>query len=147
MTATGVTFMAENYQARPRERLGAYLERMYPGPGRDKRLAVDIATSPRAARNLFAGHWPGDETMAAIVRRFGNDVLRVLFAPEIDPVVAELEEREARLARELEGLRAQKRAVQGSGKLGAVLLDGDPDQAPAPLLDLIERPRTLARSD
>lgn len=131
MTATGVTFMAKNGYARPRERLSAYLGNRYPGTGREKRLAVDLGTSPRAARNLFAGHWPGDETWAAIVRRFGQDVLRVVFAPEIDPILAELEEREARLARELEGLRARRREVQGARQSVATVLDAGSDQVDA----------------
>jgi|GEM_PF-2717924 hypothetical protein len=131
MTSTGLTLMAKNHHARPRERLSAYLAQRYPGVGRDKRLAADLRTSPRAARNLFEGHWPGDETWAAIVRRFGQDVLRVVFAPEIDPVLAEIREREARLARELEGLRARRREVEGLGEPGAFVLAAGPDQAPA----------------
>lgn len=114
MTATDWHGMAKNYHgARPRERLSAYLRQMYQGVGRDKRLARDLEISPRAARNLFEDHWPGDDTFAAILRRFGEDVWRVLCAPEIEPVLAQLTEEEARLARELEGLRARRREVQG----------------------------------
>lgn len=143
MTATGVTFMGKEHQGRPRERLRAYLEERYPGFGRDKRLAVDLGASAKVARNLFAGHWPGDETWAAIVRRFGADVLRVVFAPEIAPVLAELQEREARLARELEGLRAKRRTLEGAREPLAVFLDPRPDQvdAPAALIPFDEAPR------
>lgn len=114
MTATGFPIMAKNSQTlRPRERLGWFLRAQYPGVGRDKRLATDLAVSPRTARNLFEDHWPSDDTFGAIVRRFGEDVWRVLCAPELGPVLAELTEREATLARELEGLRARRRQVEG----------------------------------
>jgi hypothetical protein len=113
MTDWASFHMAKNHQARPRERLSAYLRQMYPGVGRDKRLASDLQISPRAARNLFEDHWPGDDTFAAILRRFGDDLWRVVCAPEIAPVLAELTEREAHLARELEAARIRRREVQG----------------------------------
>jgi hypothetical protein len=132
--------MAKNYHGRPRERLSAYLRQMYPGVGRDKRLAMDLEISARSARNLFEDHWPGDDTFAAILRRFGEDVWRVICAPEIAPVLAELTEEEARLARELEGLRARRREVQGlverrSYRMAA--MDDEPALGP-PNLDLFE---------
>lgn len=130
--------MAQSYQARPRERLSAYLRRQYPSTGRDKQLAREIGTSPRAARNLFEDHWPGDETWAAIVRRFGADVLRAVFAPEIEPVLAELTETEARLAKELESLRARRREVEGDRRSFAGALAADQAETPELNLDLFE---------
>lgn len=119
MTYEATTRMAEFHLDRPKERLGAFLRTIYGhgGDNRDKRLARDLASvgldrmTDRAARNLFENHWPGDETWAAIVRRFGADVLRAVFAPEIAPVLAELTETEVRLERELERARAHKRAL------------------------------------
>lgn len=121
MSFAEFSVMAESSHGRPRERLSAFLCAVYGfgGDNRDKRLAGELSKaagrdiSERAARNLFAGHWPGDETWAAIVRRFGDTVLRVVFAPEIQPVLAELAEKEARLDRELQALRARRREVQG----------------------------------
>lgn len=103
----------ESQTLSPRQRLGSFLRQQYPGLGRDKRLAADLTVSPRTARNLFEDHWPSDDTFAAIVRRFGEDLWRVLVAPEIAPVLADLEEKEARLERELEGLRSRRREVAG----------------------------------
>lgn len=131
MSLAGNSGMAENYHARPRERLSAYLRRQYPITGRDKQLAREIGTSARAARNLFDNHWPGDETWAAIVRRFGADVLRAVFAPEIEPVLAELTAREASLARELDSLRARRREVEGDRKSFVEPLEVDPAEAPS----------------
>lgn len=123
MTVMEFSVMAESSHARPKERLSAFLCSIYGfgGDNRDKRLARDLSDasdrdiSERSARNLFEGHWPGDETWAAIVSRFGKTVLDVVFAPEIDPVLAELREREAVLDRELQAIRARRREVQGFG--------------------------------
>jgi hypothetical protein len=143
MTATDWHGMAKNSQTlRPRERLGWFLRSQYFGPGRDKRLAYDLAVSPRTARNLFEDHWPSDDTFAAIVRRFGEDVWRVLCAPEIAPVLAELTEKEATLARELEGLRARRRQVEGLVEGRSYRVDADaPEPAGALNLDLFEEAR------
>lgn len=142
MTYEAVSGMAKNYHGRPRQRLSAYLRDMYPGIGRDKRLAGDLKISARQARNLFEDHWPGDDTFEAILRRFGNDVWRIICAPVIEPVLAELSEEEARLARELEATRARKREVQGSvdGHSYRVAAVSDHDDAPLgpPNLDLFE---------
>jgi hypothetical protein len=113
MTYEAVTGMAKNYHGRPRERLSAFLRQMYPGVGRDKRLAADLQISPRAARNLFEDHWPSDDTFAAIVARFGRTVVRIITEPDISPVLAELTEREARLERELEAARLRRREAEG----------------------------------
>jgi hypothetical protein len=121
MSLAEMHVMAEFRHGRPRDRLIAFLCSIYGygGDNRDKRLARDLSiasgrdVTARTARNLFEGHWPGDETWAAIVRRFGDTVLRVVFDPEIAPVLAEIAEREARLDRELQALRARRREVQG----------------------------------
>lgn len=145
--------MAQNRQGRPRERLQAFLCALYGygGDNRDKRLARDLSwasgrdISDRAARNLFEGHWPGDETWAAIVRRFGDTVLRVVFAPEINPVLAELAEKEARLDRELQALRAHRREVQGFDDDLPDRREGNRSEAAAaalePVRDLFEEAR------
>jgi hypothetical protein len=116
-----VNSMAELRHGRPRDRVKDFLCSIYGygGENRDKRLAQDLSKASqkditeRAARNLFEGHWPGDETFGAIVNRFGKTFLDVVFAPEIEPVLAELSEKEARLDRELQALRARRREVQG----------------------------------
>lgn len=139
MTYEAVTGMAKNYHGRPRERLSAYLRQMYQGTGRDKRLASDLAISPKAARNLFEDHWPGDDTFEAILRRFGNDVVRVVCTPAIAPVLAELTEREARLARQLAEATARRRQAEGLLEGASYRLDGDEEEAPGPVnLDLFE---------
>lgn len=139
MTSMGVTFMAQNRQLRPRERLGWFLRQQYLGPGRDKRLARDLAIAPRTARNLFEDHWPSDDTFAAILRRFGEEVWRVICAPEIAPVLAELTEEEARLARDLDRLRARRREVAGRLESRAYRLDEMAEEPAGPLnLDLFE---------
>jgi hypothetical protein len=149
MSLAGISVMADFGQGRPRDRLRAFLTYVYGhgGDNRDKRLARDLASvgatqfTDRAARNLFAGHWPGDETWAALVRRFGADLLRVVFAPEIHPVLAELEDREARLARELQAIQARRREVAGFSEPRPFVLAGDQDQAEPLNLDLFEGPR------
>lgn len=139
MTLADWNGMAKSYHARPRERLSAFLRQMYPGVGRDKRLAMDLEISARAARNLFEDHWPGDETFEAILRRFGNEVWRVLCAPAIEPVLAELTEEEARLAREIEALRARRREVAGLVEGRSYRVAETTEEAPGPLnLDLFE---------
>lgn len=146
MSLSEFSVMAGFRHGRPRDRLSAFLVGIYGygGDNRDKRLARDLASvgatqfTDRAARNLFAGHWPGDETWAALVRRFGTDLLRVVFAPEIHPVLAELEDREARLARELQAIQARRREVAGVAEPRAFVLAGDQDQAEPLNLDLFE---------
>lgn len=153
MSLAEFSVMADFRQGRPRDRLSAFLSGVYGygGENRDKRLARDLSVASgrnvteRAARNLFEGHWPGDDTLAAIVRRFGADVLRVLFAPEIDPVLAELEEREARLERELQAIQARRRAVAGAAEPRSFVLarrqDQDEPVEGPPNLDLFEEAR------
>lgn len=143
MTATGVTCMADFRHERPRDRLKAFLCQVYGygGRNRDKRLAEELSQvsgrdiSDRAARNLFEGHWPGDETWAAIVRRFGHRVLDVVFAPEVSPVLAELAEKEARLDRELQALRARRSEVEGPRASLPHRREGDRGEAGQPALE------------
>lgn len=152
MSVAEFSVMAEFRHGRPRERLRAFLCSIYGygGDNRDKRLARDLSAAAgrditdRACRNLFEGHWPGDETFQAIVYRFGNRVLKVVFAPDIDPIVAELAEKEARLDRELQALRAHRREVQGIVEPRSYRREGDGgdagEEAPGPVnLDLFDR--------
>lgn len=141
MTATGVTFMAKNGQLRPRERLGWFLREQYTGPGREKRLAQDLDIAPRTARNLFEDHWPNDETFEAILRRFGKHVWRVVCAPAIDPVLAELTEEETRLARKLDAIRSHREAVEGLLEGRSYRLAGAADENDEIQLSLFEGPR------
>ena len=71
-------------KARPRDRLRAYLERTY--RGRPTALSRDAEISVKAAENALNGHWPSDETLLAIVRRFGRDLTDVLFGEDIDQI-------------------------------------------------------------
>jgi hypothetical protein len=52
----------------------------------------------------------------------------VVFAPEIEPVLAELQDREARLARELQAIQARRREVAGTVEPRAFILAGAEDQ-------------------
>jgi hypothetical protein len=149
MSLAEISVMADSRHGRPRDRLKAYLCAVYGfgGENRDKRLARDLSIAAernvtvRAARNLFEGHWPGDDTLAALVRRFGADLLRVLFASEIDPVLAELEEREARLARELRAIQARRQQIAGREEPRPLVLAGDQDPLEPLSRDLFEDAR------
>lgn len=98
---------------RPRERLSRFLRDKYRGASAIKRLAVDMDATPKAAENALIGHWPGDLHFAAIVRRFGRDVLDAVFAPEIEPVLARLSAEERTLHEQLETVRALRRQISG----------------------------------
>lgn len=99
--------------ARPRDRLSRFLRHQYSGAHAVKALARDMGSTPKAAENALAGHWPSDLHLAAIVRRFGRDVWAAVFEPEIEPVLARLQEEERRLAEQLQAARARRRQVQG----------------------------------
>lgn len=104
--------MGPTSHGRPRERLRNFLEERY--RGRPGALAHDVAISPKVAENLLAGHWPGDMTFAAILRCFGRDLVAAVFDPEIEPVLARLNEEERRLERALEEARQRRRQVGGN---------------------------------
>lgn len=97
--------------ARPKDRLRAYLERDY--RGRPTALARELEVGVKAAENLLNGNWPSDLTFGAIVRRFGQDVLAAVCAPEIDPVLARLTQETRELEEALERKRAEQRQVAG----------------------------------
>lgn len=116
MTATGMSFVGRDAQGRPRERLRSYLRDHYAGPRHVMRMSHEIGCSRKTAENILDGeHWPNDLTFAAIVRRFGRDLLEAIFNPEIDPVVARLEEEERQLDRQLQAIRAKKKQASGRG--------------------------------
>lgn len=107
--------MGENPHTRPRERLRSYLREQYQGPRAVMRMSSEIDCSRKAAENILDGeHWPNDLTFASIVRRFGRDLLDAVFNPEIDPVVARLEEEERQLDRQLQAVRARRLQASGS---------------------------------
>lgn len=107
---------------RPRERLSRFLRDKYRGASAIKRLAVDMDATPKAAENALIGHWPGDLHFAAIVRRFGRDVLDAVFAPEIEPVLAKLKQQERDLEEALAAARTLRRQAEGgaAGVQGSV---------------------------
>lgn len=112
MTWVDQTFMGLDTHE-PRGRLAAFLTRQYRGEHKTKRLASDIDCTPKAAENILRGHWPNSRHMAAIVRRFGRDVVEAMFAPEIDDTVARLEAEVRQLEDQLEQKRALARQASG----------------------------------
>lgn len=135
MTWTGDTFMGLDSHG-PRERLADYLDRQYRGEHKTKRLAADIACTPKTAENILDGHWPNSRHWAAIARRFGRDVIDAVFGPEIDETTARL----AQEVRQLEELLEEKRrrARQAEGHLARLQarLAGSEDRS----ADLSARP-------
>lgn len=114
MTYAGGTFMVTESQGqRPSERLALYLRGQYRRDHRIKRLASDIDSTPKAAENILNGHWPNDMHLAAIVRRFGRDVLDAVFGHEIDATVARLTEEARALEQQLADIRARAHQVTG----------------------------------
>ncbi|MBG7616499.1 hypothetical protein IWC96_14570 [Brevundimonas sp. BAL450] len=113
MTCTGVTCMGtESHE--PRGRLARYLRTQYADGHAIKRLAREIDCTPKTAENILSGSWPSSRHWAAIARRFGNDVLNAVFAPEIDETVARLEQEVRDLETQLERKRAMARQVEGA---------------------------------
>lgn len=98
---------------RPRERLKRFLRDQYSGAHAIKSLARDMGSTPKAAENALAGHWPNDLHLAAIVRRFGRDVWAAVFEPEIEPVLARLQQEERLLNEQLQAARARRRQIEG----------------------------------
>lgn len=98
----------------PRGRLARYLQRQYAEGGHAaNRLARDIDSTPKTASNILNGCWPSSRHWAAIARRFGDDVLQAVFAPEIDATVARLQAEVRDLEQTLERKRALARQAGG----------------------------------
>lgn len=115
---------------RPRERLQHFLRHQYRGAHATKTLARDMGSTPKAAENALNGHWPSDLHMAAIVRRFGRDLWSAVFEPEIEPVLARLQEEERRLDEQLQAARARRRQVEGSAAGDPERMETAPAEAP-----------------
>jgi hypothetical protein len=98
---------------RPRERLRLFLHaRGY--RGRPTALAAELKVPLKAAENLLDGHWPADDLkLAAMFSRFGKALYDAVFAPDVDEVLAQLKEREARLEQELAQTRSRLRQAEG----------------------------------
>lgn len=129
MSLTTETFMGRMAQkwdgaADPRTRLRRVLEEEY--RGRPSALARDLECSKKTAENLLLGHWPGPDAFGAIVRRFGRDVLDIIFGDDITATKARLQAEVRQLEEALEGKRAQQRQVDGT-------LDGGSARVAAPL--------------
>lgn len=111
MTSLELDCMGEIPQSRPKLRLNAYLRERYRSVSA---MAYDLRLPRKTAENLLVGcNWPSDTTFAALVRRFGKDLLEALFNPEIEPVVARLEEEERQLDRQLQAVRARRKQATG----------------------------------
>lgn len=117
----------------PRGRLAVYLARQYRGEHKTKRLASDIECTAKTAENIMSGHWPNSRHMAAIVRRFGRDVIEAVFAPEIDDTVARLEAEVRQLEEQLEEKRKLARQVAGHRARPTPRLVALEDRAAAPV--------------
>lgn len=115
MTFAGGTFMGtkSHHTTRPSDRLAIYLRSQYRRDHRTKRLAADISCTPKAAENILGGHWPNDTHFAAIVSRFGRDVLDAVFGPEIDETVSRLKAKARDLEQQLQEVRALERQAVG----------------------------------
>lgn len=98
---------------RPRDRLRAYLRGELSGVHQAKQLATIIDGTPKAAENILAGHWPNDLHFAAIVRRFGRDLLDAVFGPDIDETLARLKQEERQLAKAHHAIRSRRLQVEG----------------------------------
>ncbi len=122
-------------------RLAAFLRRQYISE-RESRLSQDIDCDPRTAKNLLNDTWPNARHWAHIVRRFGQDVLDAVFAPEIDATVARLAEELRHLEELLERKRAAARQAEGVAVRLAQIADRHEDRAAAELnLDLFGEDR------
>lgn len=114
---------------RPRDRLSAFLRQKYRGYGAVRDLANDMGSTVRTAENVMLGHWPSEPHLAAIIRRFGKDVWDAVFAPEVDVVLAQLQQEEARLGEQLAEVRRRRRQAEGLGAR-------DPGVRPAAAVDV-----------
>ena len=114
MTKSMGKFPLDTRGGRPSARLSAFLTQRYRGAGAPKRLAADLGCQPKTAENMLGGSWPSDMHLAAIVRRFGADVWRALFAVDLDAEDARLALEESRLAQALDETRARRRPLSGA---------------------------------
>ncbi len=120
----------------PRERLAAFLDRQYRREHRAKRLCEDIGCTPKTAENILSGHWPSSRHWGALVRRFGHDLIQVVFGPEIDQTNARLAAEVRDLEEKLTAKLAHQRQMAGPGARLAVVLVADVDKAAQPRLTL-----------
>lgn len=129
MSYAGHTFMGTESQGeRPSQRLALYLRGQYRRDHRIKRLSGDLKCTQKTAENILAGHWPSDLHFAAIVRRFGRDVLDAVFGQDIDATVARLTEEARQLEQQLQDIRARAAQAQGYRPQPDLF-----DETPAPL--------------
>lgn len=127
MTYAGGHYMDHEGQLL-QQRLAAFLRRQYAAE-RESRLARDIDCDPRTAKNLLNETWPNARHWARIVRRFGQDVLDAVFAPEVDETVARLAEELRQLEELLEKKRADARQAEGVAARLAKIADRHEDRA------------------
>lgn len=115
MTYAGHSFMGTESQHahRPSQRLALYLRGQYRRDHRSSALSRDIECTAKAAENILNGHWPNDRHFAAIVGRFGRDVLDAVFGPEIDETVSRLTAKARELEQQLQEVRALQRQATG----------------------------------
>lgn len=142
MSYAGFDFMGtESHETRPSERLALYLRGQYRKDHRIKKLAQDLVSegvtcTQKTAENILGGHWPSDLHFAAIVRRFGRDVLDAVFGADIDETVARLTAEARALEQQLQDIQARARQAKGYQPQPDLF-----DDAPAPL----DRADTLQR--
>jgi hypothetical protein len=113
--------------SRPRDRLRDFLASRY--NGRPSDLASELKCSKKSAENLLDGHWPADDLkLAAIFCRFGRDLYDAVFAPDVNAVVARLQEEERQLAEQLAEIRNRRRQAEGLVQRGPGISEAADDQ-------------------
>jgi hypothetical protein len=118
MTWTGDLFMGPDAHenSEPRLRLARYLRGRFP-PHEGyaaKRLSKAIGCTPKVAENVLSGHWPNSRNWARIAALFGQDVLDIVFGPDIKATVDRLRQEEVRLERQLLETRARRLETEGA---------------------------------
>lgn len=109
--------LSQPRSSRPRDRLHAFLSARFGGRPQD--LANELNFSKKSAENLLNGHWPSDDLkLAAIFARFGRDLVDAVFAPDVNAVLARLQEEERQLAEQLTDIRRRRREAEGLGVRG-----------------------------
>lgn len=114
MTETCMGRVPQKWDGRadPKARLRRVLEDQY--RGQPSALARDLECSKKQAENLLLGHWPGPVTFSAIVRRFGTDILDIIFGDEIAATKARLQAEVRQLEEALERKRASLGQADGA---------------------------------